>query len=195
MEMPCRICCFDLHGFSCCYDIKVERTFGDTCIILILLAPIFNLIWWKSIWWQSWKFVFWLVDSSCHELIKFILTILKRNILLAKLQTNKNAHARINFTAKSAIILPNGNPPLSEKLQGNGVWKFSIHMQMCGVSVKCMLGHLFRISCNIFRLIQHNVHVGLVYPWFHPTFRSYDVISNVRTLNFKWSEAAIEGVL
>ena len=47
-----------------------------------------------------------------RELIKFILTILKRNISLAKPQTNKNAHAQINSVAKSSFILPNGNPPL-----------------------------------------------------------------------------------
>ena len=41
-------------------------------------------------------------------------------------------------------------------------------------------------SSNIFRLIQHNFHVGLVYSLFHPTFHSYDVISNVRTLSFKF---------
>ena len=33
---------------------------------------------------------------------------------------------------------------------------------------------------------QHNFYVGLVYSLFHAAFRSYDVISNVRTLNFEW---------
>ena len=47
-----------------------------------------------------------------HELAKSISTILKRNISLAKLQTNKNAHAQINFAAKSPLISPNGNRPL-----------------------------------------------------------------------------------
>ena len=42
-------------------------------------------------------------------------------------------------------------------------------------------------SSNIFRLIQHSFHVGLVYSLFHPKFYSYDVISNVRTSNFEWS--------
>ena len=42
------------------------------------------------------------------------------------------------------------------------------------------------ISSNIFRLIQQNFHVGLVYSLFHPAFHSDDVISNVRTLNFEW---------
>ena len=60
-EMPCRICCFNLRTFSCCNGIKVEGTFGDMWIMLILLAAIVDLIWWKFIWWQSWKFVFWLV--------------------------------------------------------------------------------------------------------------------------------------
>ena len=41
-------------------------------------------------------------------------------------------------------------------------------------------------SSNIFRLIQQNFHVGLVYSLFHPTFHSYDVIWNVSTSNFKW---------
>ena len=42
------------------------------------------------------------------------------------------------------------------------------------------------VSSNIFRLIQQNFHVGLVYSLFHPAFHSYDVISNVGTLNFEW---------
>ena len=44
-----------------------------------------------------------------RELVKSILTILKRNISPAKLETNKNAHPQINFAAKSPLILPNGN--------------------------------------------------------------------------------------
>ena len=49
------------------------------------------------------------------ELVKFILIILKRNFSPAKLQANKNAHARINFAAKSPFILANivGPPPPS----------------------------------------------------------------------------------
>ena len=50
-------------------------------------------------------------DFFRRELVKFILTILKKNISPAKLQTNENAHAQINFTAKSPLISPNGNPP------------------------------------------------------------------------------------
>ena len=53
---------------------------------------------------------------------------------------------------------------------------------------KCCMKILSQLnfSSNIFRLIQHNFHVGLVYSLFHPTFHSYDIISNVRTLSFKW---------
>ena len=43
----------------------------------------------------------------CCELVKFILTILKRNISPSKLQTNRNAHALTDFTAKSPFTLPN----------------------------------------------------------------------------------------
>ena len=39
---------------------------------------------------------------------------------------------------------------------------------------------------HFLRLIQHNFHVGSVYALFHPTFHSYDVISNVTTSNFEW---------
>ena len=38
---------------------------------------------------------------------------------------------------------------------------------------------------HFLRLIQHNFHVGSVYALFHPTFHSYDVISNVTTSNFE----------
>ena len=103
--------------------------------------------------------------SHC-ELIKFILIILKRNILAAKLYTNKNVHAQISFAAKSPFISPNRNPPLSEKLQGNGVWKFSIHMYMSQWNVCSYartLSCLFRISCNIFKLIQQfSCWIGLL---------------------------------
>ena len=55
------------------------------------------------------------------------------------------------------------------------------------------LGRLFYISFSdsfntIFILDQFT-------PLFHPTFHSYDIISNVKTLNFRWSEAVIGGVL
>ena len=46
----------------------------------------------------------------------FILTILTRNILPAKLQTNKNPHAQINFAAKLPFFSHNGNPPLQHSL-------------------------------------------------------------------------------
>ena len=62
-------------------------------------------------------------------------------------------------------------------------------------SNEATLGCWFCISCNIFKLIQHNFHVGTVYSVFHPTFHSYDVILNVRNSNFEWSEAAIGGAL
>ena len=48
-----------------------------------------------------------------RELVKSVLTILKRNISPAKLQANKNVHAQINFAAQSPFISPNGNQPLS----------------------------------------------------------------------------------
>ena len=48
LEMPCRIYC-NLCRLSHCNNIKVERTAGDTWILLILLAAIFDLIWWKFI--------------------------------------------------------------------------------------------------------------------------------------------------
>ena len=104
-----------LRRFSCCNGIKVERTFGDTWILLILLAAIFDLNWWKFIWWHCWYLCSdW--SNSCGdffhcELVKFIVTILKRNISPAKLSISKNAHTQINFTAKSPFILLNGNPP------------------------------------------------------------------------------------
>ena len=139
-------------------------------------------------------------DFSLQKLIKFNLTILKKNIFQDKLKTNENAHSQINFAAKSSFNSPNGNPLLSEQLQGNGVRKFCIHIK-CVVSqwnvcsYATTLDRLFRILCNIFRIIQHSFHVGSVYSWFLPTFHSYDVISNVKTLNFDLSEAAIGGVL
>ena len=49
-------------------------------------------------------------DFSRHEVVKFILPILKRNFSTAKLQANKNAHAQINFAAKLSFISPNVNP-------------------------------------------------------------------------------------
>ena len=52
-------------------------------------------------------------EFFCRELVKSLLTTLKINISPAKLQTNKNAHAQTNFAAKSALISPNGNPPLA----------------------------------------------------------------------------------
>ena len=39
---------------------------------------------------------------------------------------------------------------------------------------------------NIFRLIHQSFHVGSVYTFFHPTFPSYDVISNITTSNCQW---------
>ena len=44
------------------------------------------------------------------------------------------------------------------------------------------------LSSNIFRLIQHNFHIGSVYSLFHlmTLFHCYDVISNDRTSNFEW---------
>ena len=42
------------------------------------------------------------------------------------------------------------------------------------------------LTSNIFRVIQLSLYVASVYSLFHPTFHSYDVISNVRTLNFEW---------
>ena len=51
-------------------------------------------------------------DFFPRELVKFILTNLKRNISPLRLQTNVNAHAQICFAAKSKVISPNGNPPL-----------------------------------------------------------------------------------
>ena len=44
LEMPCRIYCFNLSRFPCCNGIKFERTFGDTWVMLILVAAIFDLI-------------------------------------------------------------------------------------------------------------------------------------------------------
>ena len=46
-----------------------------------------------------------------RELVKFILAILKKNISTAKVKTNGNAHAQMNFAAKSPFVLPNGKPP------------------------------------------------------------------------------------
>ena len=42
-------------------------------------------------------------DFFPRELVKFILTNLKRNISPLKLQTNVNAHAQIYFAAKSNV--------------------------------------------------------------------------------------------
>ena len=50
-------------------------------------------------------------DFFGHKLVKFTLTILKRNISPAKLQTNKNVHAQINFAAQLPFISSNGNLP------------------------------------------------------------------------------------
>ena len=44
-------------------------------------------------------------------LVKFILTILKINLLSLKLQTNVIAYAQMSFAAKFRVILTNGNPP------------------------------------------------------------------------------------
>ena len=53
----------------------------------------------------------------CHcELVKFILTILKRNILQLKLWTNVNAYAQMYFAAKLAFNLSNENRPLQRPL-------------------------------------------------------------------------------
>ena len=53
----------------------------------------------------------------CHcELVKFILTILKRNILQLKLWTNVNAYAQMYFAAKLAFNLSNENRPLQRAL-------------------------------------------------------------------------------
>ena len=57
-------------------------------------------------------------DFFRRELVKLILTFLKRNISPLKLPTNINAHAQIYFTAKSSIISPNGNPPLLDQSKG-----------------------------------------------------------------------------
>ena len=43
-----------------------------------------------------------------------------------------------------------------------------------------------KFSSNIFRLIQHNFHVRLVYSLFHPTFHSDNLTSKIRTSNFEW---------
>ena len=51
-------------------------------------------------------------DFFRSQLVKFILTILKKNILPLKLQRNVNAHAQIYFEAKLPVISPNGNPLL-----------------------------------------------------------------------------------
>ena len=48
-----------------------------------------------------------------RELVKSILTILKKNISLAKLETNWNTHAQIIFAAKSLFILSNESPALN----------------------------------------------------------------------------------
>ena len=53
----------------------------------------------------------------CHcELVKFILTILKRNILQLKLWANANAYAQMYFAAKLAFNLSNENRPLQRAL-------------------------------------------------------------------------------
>ena len=38
----------------CCKESKVEKTSGNIWILLIILPAIFNLIWWKCVFWQSW---------------------------------------------------------------------------------------------------------------------------------------------
>ena len=50
-------------------------------------------------------------DFVRRELVKLIFNILKLNISPAKVLTNKNAHAQINFAANSPFISPNGNRP------------------------------------------------------------------------------------
>ena len=50
-------------------------------------------------------------DFFRRELVKFISTIMKRNISPVKLEASENAHAQITFPAESPLILPNGNPP------------------------------------------------------------------------------------
>ena len=50
-----------------------------------------------------------------RQLVKSILTILKRNISPAKLLINTNTHAQINLVAKFPLISPNGNPPYKPK--------------------------------------------------------------------------------
>ena len=51
--------------------------------------------------------------NNCGEFFhrELVKSVLKRNISPAKLYTNKNAHAQINFAPKSPFISPNGNQP------------------------------------------------------------------------------------
>ena len=52
-------------------------------------------------------------DFFRRELVKVILTILKRNVSALKLQINVNAHAQIYFEGKLLVISPNRNPPFT----------------------------------------------------------------------------------
>ena len=52
-------------------------------------------------------------DFFRRELVKVILTTLKRIVSALKLQTNVNAHAQIHFEGKLLVISPNRNPPFT----------------------------------------------------------------------------------
>ena len=72
------------YRLPCCNGSKAERTSTDACIFLRLFGAVSNLTWWKYVCWKATNVCFdW--SNNCGyffscELVKFILTTLKRNI-------------------------------------------------------------------------------------------------------------------
>ena len=85
-----------------------------------------------------------------RELVKSVLTILKRNISPAKLKTNKNPHAQIYFAAKPPFISPNGNPPL----------EICVLFQPIRLQIFCILKELRNCILCIIRVWSFFVQCG-----------------------------------